>query len=195
MNVNWTMLKESWNTIQHAFTGFGPRILVCFLISIGIYAIGKLMKAWVVSRRKAVLRNPDIQFLEGALDDDAPRKGNPNYSYAEFQRDLHDKGLTFEEIYEKCGGVFPKKPEQGLYGPQGYQGPMETPEHRPGLHGPSGAPGFQGFQGADGRCPDRMSELQVWFKERGKTSHVGGLVPPPPNPYPIVHKIYIRGRR
>jgi hypothetical protein len=189
-------LRESWKFLT------SPPIYPLYVgIAAGAVAIlGAKITAYMEKQRlkrreEERSKDPEVLFLDSALDDDPVRKPNPNYSYAEFQRDLHDKGLTFEEIYEKCGGVFPKKPEQGLYGPQGYQGPMETPEHRPGLHGPSGAPGFQGFQGADGRCPDRMSELQVWFKERGKTSHVGGLVPPPPNPYPIVNKIYIRGRR
>lgn len=144
-------------------------------------------------RQDALPKSPQVQFLEDALQDDAPRKPNPNYSYAEFQRDLHDKGLTFEEIYEKCGGVFPQKPPP----PPPPVLPMSIHE----IQGQNGEPGFKGVKGddgpkgADGRCPDRMTQLQQWFEQRGKDSKVGRIVPPPPNPYPIIHKIYIRGRR
>lgn len=173
MNVNWTILKESWATILHAFTTFGPRVFVCMLILIGIFALGKLMKAWVASRRKPIPSNPDVQFLEGALDEDAPRKPNPGYSYADFQRDLHDEKLTFDEIYEKCGGVLPQKPKE----------PETKPEEKK-----------EGGPGAKSEDPDRLAQLNAWFKETGKNC-VQGLVPPPPNPYPVIHKIYIRGRR
>lgn len=55
-------------------------------------------------------KSPDVQFLEAALDDDPPP--NPDYSYDDFQRDLRDKRLTFNEIYEKCGGQIPQRPKE-----------------------------------------------------------------------------------
>lgn len=182
-----------WIQIQNFFVAYGPRILVCIIVLVGIFAMAKLMKARVLSRKKAAPPDPDVQFLEGALEDDAPRKPVPGYTYEQFKEDLYNKGLSFEEIYEKCGGVFPQKPPPAP--------PPILPMSIHEIQGQNGDPGFEGIkgadgpQGADGRCPDRMTQLQQWFKERGKTSPIGGLVKPPPNPYPVVHKIYIRGRR
>lgn len=203
MSEDWTILKENWATTQHAFVAYGPRILFCLVVLVGIYAIARLMKAWVASRRKPVPPNPDVQFLEGALDEDAPRKPNPNYSYAEFQRDLHDKGLTFDEIYEKCGGVFPKKPDENY--PQGFQGPQGFIDFsqygRSGFSGFSGYPspsGHSGYPGSgySGYPPsDRTMELQIWFKKQGERVPIKGVVPPPPAPHTIIHKIFTRGRR
>lgn len=183
MTENWTTLKENWGTIQYAFTAYGPRVLFVATLLVGVYAVAKLMKAYVTSRKKPIQKDPDVQFLEGALDDDAPRKGNADYTYAEFQRDLHDKGLTFEEIYEKCGGVFPKKPEPS------------TLHHSEGGHLLKGQDGGQSPNGPDGQCSDRTKELQMWFEERGKSSPLKKLVSPPPAPHTVIHKIYTRGRR
>lgn len=192
----------NWQAIQHAFMTFGPRVFVVVLILVGVYALGKLVKAWLLSRESVEVRAAriaaamKIEGLEKALEEDAPRKPNPNYSYEEFQRDLHDKGLTFEEIYEKCGGVFPQKPP-----PPPPPVPPVLPMSIHEIQGQNGEPGFEGIKGADGpkgadgRCPDRMTQLQQWFEQRGKDSKVGRVVPPPPNPYPIIHKIYMRGRR
>lgn len=163
-----------------------------------------LLLAFSKRRGKKVVevkpKDPDVQFLESALEEDSPRKPNPNYSYAEFRRDLFDRGLTFDEIYEKCGGVFPKEPEEGQFGPQGHQGyahhGLDGVDVYPPM-GMQGAQGSQGYQGPDGgrdQSP-RMKELQDWFKDQAKVTGVGQIVPPPPNPYPIIHKIYIRGRR
>jgi hypothetical protein len=135
-----------------------------------------------------------IKDLEKALEEDAPRKPNPNYSYEEFQRDLYDKGLTFNEIYEKCGGVFPQKPPPPPPTPPPVL-PMSIHEIQGQNAGEDGGDGSQGPQGPDGRCPDRMTQLQQWFVQRGNESKIGHTVKPPPNPYPVVHKIYIRGRR
>lgn len=198
--------------IAHALAiqGVGILLFTLCVVSLG-KRIGRRWKqeAEIEKTNKA----PDVQFLEGALDDDAPRKPNPNYSYRDFQRDLHDKGLTFEEIYEKCGGVFPKKPEviqgirevqnyggplQGFQGPQGFIDFSALPRPFSGYSGYSGHSGYGGMTGPageDGRSSDRMKELQMWFEERGKSSPLRKLVAPPPAPHTIIHKIYTRGRR
>jgi hypothetical protein len=170
---NWGTFSENLGTIKHALVAFGPRIFVGILILIGTIALGKLMKAWAASRRKAPEKPPGVKFLEEAMEDDAPRKPVPGYTYADFKRDLYDRGLTFNEIYEKCGGVFPKKPE-------GKEAETEAPK-------PEGP-------GSKSDDPERLAKLQAWFQETGK-ERLKGLVRPPPNPYPIVYKIYTRGRR
>lgn len=200
MNENWTTLKENWGTIQHAFVTYGPRVLFCAVVLVGIYGVAKLMKARLSVRKKSALPL-DVQFLEEALDEEAPRKGNPYYTYAEFQEDLHNKGLTFEEIYEKCGGVFPKKPDEhsSLPGFQGHQGFTDFSQFgRSGFSGHSGYPGCSGYPippGGDRKYSDRTDELQMWFKKQGERVPIKGLVPPPPAPHTIIHKIFTRGRR
>lgn len=106
-------------------------------------------------------------FLEEALEADPERpKPNKTYTWDDLQRDLHDPKLTFEEIHEKCGGIFPEKPE--------------APKDGPGMKSDD---------------PDRIAKLQAWFKERGEERRIQGLVPPPPAPHTVIHKIYTRGRR
>ena len=190
MAWNWQVVKDAW-------TAYGSSAVFVMVFLGVIFSTAKILKVFFAKKEAAKPKDPDVEFLEGALDDpDAPRKPNPNYSYAEFQRDLHDKGLTFEEIYEKCGGVFPQKPP-----PSPPPVPPILPMSIHEIQGQNGEPGFEGIKGADGpqgpdgRCPDRMTQLQQWFEQRGKDSKVGRVVPPPPNPYPIIHKIYIRGRR
>lgn len=173
MNWNWVTLNEIWATIQHALMAYGPRVLFCGIILIGIVGVGTLMKAYAASRKKAPEKPPGVKFLEEAMEDDAPRKPVPGYTYADFKRDLYDRGLTFNEIYEKCGGVFPKKPE-------GKEAEIETAK-----------PEGPGAKSAD---PDRLAKLQAWFQETSK-DRLKGLVKPPPNPYPVIYKIYTRGRR
>jgi hypothetical protein len=78
---------------------------------------------------------------------------------------------------------------QGLLGAHGTPGPGGPPQH-----------GVGGLNGPDGRCPDpktdaRMKELQEWFKKRGDDVPLKNLVPPPPAPHTVIHKIYTRGRR
>lgn len=167
--MNW-----NWDAILHGFIVYGPRVLFCAIGMLWIHALGKLMKAWIVSRRKAPEKNPGIKFLEEAMADDAPRKPVPGYTYADFKRDLYDRGLTFNEIYEKCGGVFPQKPE----------GKEPEAKEEPKPEGP----------GSKSDDPERLAKLQAWFQDTGK-ERLKGLVRPPPNPYPVIHKIYIRGRR
>jgi len=148
----------------------------------GVIGIGWIIFMLLVisfpNRRKkkteqAKEKDPAVKFLESALDEDAPRKPVPDYTYADFKRDLYDRGLTFNEIYEKCGGVFPKKPE-------GKEAEIETAK-------PEGP-------GSKSDDPERLAKLQAWFQETGK-ERLKGLVRPPPNPYPVVYKIYTRGRR
>jgi hypothetical protein len=168
--MNW-----NWPAIYDAFATFGPRVLFCAIVLVGIYSVGVLMKAYAASRKKAPEKSPEAKFLEGAMDEDAPRKPTPGYTYADFKRDLYDRGLTFNEIYEKCGGVFPQKPKEPETKAEEAQKPPEGP-------------------GSKSDDPDRLSKLEAWFLEAGK-NRFKGLVRPPPNPYPVIHKIYIRGRR
>lgn len=161
----------NWFALQDAVFVYGPQVLFCAVILVWVYGIGRLMNAYVASRKKAPEKSHDLKFLEAAFDEDEPRKPLPGYTYADFRRDLYDRGLTFNEIYEKCGGVFPKKPE-------GKEPDAAKPE------GP----------GSKSDDPDRLAKLEAWFQETGK-GRVKGLVRPPPNPYPVVYKIYTRGRR
>lgn len=185
---------------------------------LGVILVWMLAKlVGYLGRKKAVPAEPRKKtFLEEALEAEVERPKHA-YSWREFQKDLHDATMSFEAIYEKYGGVFPQKPEdppasavvpiQGFQGPQaslGFYGP-------PGVAGdlPRGASGMQGFQGdqgvggsngPDGRCPEaktdaRMKELQEWFKKRGEDVQLKKLVPPPPAPHTVIHKIYTRGRR
>lgn len=205
MSVNWDAIRSTLMVVLPAIIFV---VVVVTIISVTAIQVKRFSK----SKGKAPDKSPEIQFLEDALEgpEEPERKPNPNYSYAEFQRDVGDGKVTFDEIYEKCGGVFPRKPEdppssevQGFQGYQGYQASIDCYYGPPGIPGeaPRGASGMQGFQapdggsdGPEGRCPERMKELQEWFKERGKTSPVKGIVPPPPNPYPVIHKIYLRRR-
>lgn len=192
--MNW-----NWKSIHDAFASFGSSAVFVLVLLGVIVAAAKILKFLFGKKQRPEVKMVHLaadylgKALDKALEEDVPRKPNPNYSYAEFRKDLFDRGLTFDEIYEKSGGIFPKKPEEGQFGPQGHQGPMTLGADGGGPC--DGANGYQGFQGPDGRCPDRMSELQLWFSEQGKKVHTGQVVPPPPNPYPIIHKIYIRGRR
>jgi hypothetical protein len=117
-------------------------------------------------------------FLEEALEADPDRpKPLKAYTWDDFQKDLHDGSMTFNEIYEKYGGVFPKKPEAPKEGETKAQEKKEA--------GP----------GAKSDDPDRMAQLQSWFKDRGEDRRIQGLVRPPPAPHTVIHKIYTRGRR
>jgi len=213
-------LRESWKFLT------SPPIYPLYVgIAAGLVSVlGMTITGWMKKRRLQRLKeeerakDPEILFLEGALDEDPARKPNPNYTYSQFMADVYNKGLSFDEIYEKCGGVFPKKgdekpPGAGLHGPMG-----RGPDGIPGLFGYQGYQGAQGnqgvqvyrgpanyvnppfegpqgFQGRDGRCPDRMTELQAWYREQARELGVKRLVPPPPAPHTVIHKIFTRGRR
>jgi hypothetical protein len=192
-----------------------PAAVILLILFVGVcYLLFQVCQRTIWKKPAApAVKNPEVQFLEAALDDDVPRKPNAQYSYAEFRRDLLDGKVTFDEIYERSGGVFPTKPEdplpgtiQGYYGPQGMQG-FQAPVNdwpRQQYYGPPGLQGFQGAQGENGggglkgpdcRCPDRMKELQDWFKARTEDSSPMKVVPPPPAPHTVIHKIFTRGRR
>jgi len=154
-----------------------------FYMAIGVGLVTVLAMAIndVMKKRRAKAeppaKSPDILFLEGALDEDPERKPNPNYTYEQFKADLYDRGLTFQEIYEKCGGVFPKKPEEKPPG-AGYTGPVDC--------GPDGFQGYQGPLGVDSRhrwgmdVDARMKELLAWHAERVKENGALKIVKPPP---------------
>jgi hypothetical protein len=205
-------MEWNWQVVSGHLLGYGLPIVIGAVVVVSL--------AWAVNRfqrKKVVPVEPRKKtFLEEALDADVERpQPLRTYTWAEFQADLHDGTKTFEEIYEKYGGVFPKKPEDPPPSTvQGFQGPM--------MRGPDGIQGFQGLCGADGtpgvqaptgvggpegpegRCPQtedqakdhsRMKELQEWFKKRGEEATLKNLVPPPPAPHTVIHKIYTRGRR
>lgn len=147
-----------------AFKGSGLDLfLLAMTPLVVIYVIDRIMRAW--KRRKELpppQKTPGIEFLEDALKEDEVRKPNPSYSYAQFKDDLYNKGLTFDEIYEKCGGVFPQKPRE----PETLAPPKE---------------------GDPKDDEDRFARLQVWFQQRGETARVfKKLVAPPPNVYPLI---------
>lgn len=162
MNVNW-------DAIVNALAVFGLPIIA------GIALIWILAK-WLNKRysAKPIEKTDQEKFLEAALAEDPIRKPKPNYTYADFKRDLYDRGLTFEEIYEKCGGVFPQQPKE-----------PETKEETKPPEGP----------GAKSDDPERLAQLQEWYKKRTEGIRPMKLVPPPPAPHTVIHKIYTRGRR
>lgn len=129
------------------------------------------------------------EVLEASLKGEGPpRQPGKPYTWEEYRRDLFDNGLSFDEIYERSGGIFPQKPEEpdpkspgktqylGSSGPGGCQG----------SNGPSGQDGSQRPNGSDGRCPERLKELQEWFKQRAEQVGEMKVVPPPPPPKPVL---------
>lgn len=170
----------------------------------GAVTMAALLLIYVLTapfRRPKKVEEPKKKtFLEEALeaDPDRPRPARA-YTWAEFQKDLHDGSMTFEEIYEKYGGIFPKKPEPPAAPPEGspdtqaLQGADGGLTGVEGAAGPNGGPGVAGASGVG--PPDRMAQLQEWFQQRGKEGRLQGLVPPPPAPHTVIHKIYTRGRR
>lgn len=164
--MNWETIRNqvmawdwNWDAISMMVLTFGPGLVLLPLLL--IRRAQKLRASSKVAEPPK--KDPGIMFLEGALDEDAPRKPNPNYTYAQFKDDLNNKGLTFEEIYEKCGGIFPKKPRE----PETLAPPPEGGEKKDE--------------------DDRHKRLQVWFKERAESGNfLKKLVKPPPNVYPLI---------
>lgn len=166
--MNW-----NWEVVQGHLLVFGSPIL------------GGILATWVLAKLVGRLKPKKVNqeetlkktFLEEALEADADRpRPNKAYTWDDFQKDLHDGSMTFNEIYEKYGGVFPKKPEA----PKEGETKAEKKEEGPGARSDD---------------PDRMAQLTAWFQERGKEVPLKGLVRPPPAPHTIIQKVYIRGRR
>ncbi len=177
----------NWEAIRHALIVAWPPIATVAVILLIVIVTALQVKRFARTKAPAPEKSPGIQFLEDALADEPVRKPNPNYTYQQFKEDLYNQKLTFDEIYEKCGGVLPQKPPP----PPPPILPMSIHE----IQGQNAGDGSQGSEGPDGRCPDRMTQLQQWFKQRTETVAPRKLVPPPPAPHTIIHKIYTRGRR
>lgn len=176
--------------------------IVTYAIPISLGIIGVWLLAKLIGRLRPIKPKEEEPrkktFLEEALEAEAERPKH-SYSWREFQTDLHNATMSFEEIYEKYGGVFPQKPEDP---PPPLAGPVKQAEELPkgspaafwiqGAEGQNGGEGSKGAEGPGGRCPDRMKELQDWFKKRGEDVPLKKLVPPPPAPHTVIHKIYTR---
>jgi len=98
------------------------------------------------------------RFLEEALDDDPVRVSQGRYTWEELQRDLHDGKLTFDEIWEKAGGVFPERPKEAE---RQAEASLEGPDRN-----------------------SRAAWLQAWFQVRSAEQGLLKVVPPPP-PAPV----------
>jgi hypothetical protein len=113
-------------------------------------------------------------FLDEALEADEERRASvPHYAWNDLQRDLHDGKVTFDEIWERCGGRLPRKPEvargsdgqnggSGIVGASGVSG---TPN--------DGPPDEEPLQGVNlkrliGECPSKWKEIEpelpIWVK-------------------------------
>lgn len=62
---------------------------------------------------KAQVDPEQKKFLEAALDDEPVKDARNPYTWDALQRDLYDKKVTFEEIWEKAGG-FPERPTNDI---------------------------------------------------------------------------------
>lgn len=131
-------------------------------------------------------------FLEEALEaDQDPRASEPGYGWSDLQRDLYDGKVTFNEIWDKCGGRLPIKPvvQEGQKGQDGGSSSV-------GAAGVSGAAGIAGVSNHEGppaeeppqglnlkkligACPSKWKEIEpelpIWVKccECEKTREYG----------------------
>lgn len=109
------------------------------------------------------------EILDASLKGDAPSKQPVNsYAWDDLQRDLHDGAMSFDEIWEKCGGRLPRKPEkrEPSSGPIGQDG-GSSGEGALGVSGdvkeepPDGGP-HQGIdlRKLEGKCPSKWKEIE-----------------------------------
>lgn len=150
-------------------------IIACMAIAVAIFQICRGI--WKKSREHAP-KDPEVQFLEDAFEEEKERQPTvPNYGWRDLQTDLHDGKVTFNEIWEKCGGRIPRKPvKEGKAspGPSGQDGGSS-------IMGASGAPGSpeEGPPDEDppqgvnlkkliGACPSKWKEIEpelpIWVK-------------------------------
>lgn len=145
-------MSITWNEALALIpAGFVAIIFIIFLID---YSASRLNQDPIPTQKP---KSPDVQFLEDALADDP--QPNPNYTYDDFQRDLRDKRLTFNEIYEKCGGQIPQKPKES-------ESVVESE--------------------IASEDDERRKKMQALFEKMGKGSPILKVVNPPPQPQPIV---------
>lgn len=167
-------LRESWK-----FLTSGP--IYPLYVGIGFTAV-MLLAATIndIMRKRRVAKeappkDPDVQFLEEALESEPEhRQTDPNYAWDDLQRDLHDGKITFNAIWEKCGGRLPRKPikREPSRGPAGQDGGLS-------YEGPAGSSGVRGqadeepHQGVNlkrlvGECPSKWKDLEpelpIWVK-------------------------------
>lgn len=141
------MVNEAWIVLP---------FLVVFSF-IGMMIIVEEVRKLLAKKRKK--KDEAKKFLEAALDDDPATSSGKAYTWEELQSDLHDGKLTFNEIWEKSGGIFPERPkEPAPSAPEAIQ----APEMRA-----------------------RAAWLQAWFKTRAAEMGTVKVVPPPPPP-PVV---------
>lgn len=130
------------------------------VLLIGLVVMGALSITYKLTapfRRPYLIPPQKKTVLDEALEEDlAPKVVSP-YTWEEFQRDIHDGGLTFREIWEKCGGVMPKKPSERKAEVASSQiGSKDVPfTHLPmdNIGGPSGCSGIAGYDGNIGCWP------------------------------------------
>ena len=129
-------------------------------IAVGVMAIPVVLEVVGGIRAKKRKKNEEAKnFLEAALDDDPATPSGKPYTWEELQRDLHDGKLTFNEIWEKAGGIFPERPKEPV---------------------PSAAESVQAPE-----MSARAAQLQAWFNTRAAETGTLKIVPPPFSP-PVV---------
>lgn len=160
--TDWTASNEVWYRLLLLIALIGCALLALLVIVNIVCGVVRHRK------RKSMLRDAEklLEESKALMDEDHERKPKiPGYDWAQYQADLHDRKVTFDEIWERSGGRFPPKPKDRE--PESGEKKPESP-------------------GAKSDDPDRAAELQEWFKKRGEEKGLKGLVAPPPNIYPVI---------
>lgn len=150
-------------------------VLLIWLIVMGVLSI--TYKLTAPFRRPYLIPPPKKTVLGEALEEDPTPKVVGPYTWEEFQRDIHDGGMTVLEILEKCGGVMPKKPSERKAEVASSQiGSKDVPiTYLPAgnVGGPSGCSGPSGCAGVTGAIGVQGDPTGVYFKENNTEGSLG----------------------